>query len=93
MHIHPCPTSIKEKSEKKLEEQERKRREEEEQRKKKDGGLDRLLHSLSLDMTKGMLFATPRQAVFVFSLGFTRNLIFHKDEHQGDKCMNMDDCG
>lgn len=43
--------------------------------------------------TKGMLFATPREAVFVFSLGFTRNLIFHKDGHQGDKCMNMDDCG
>lgn len=77
----------------KLEEQERKRREEEEQRKKKDGGLDRLLHSLSLDIAKGMLFATAREAAFVFSLGFTRRLIFHKDEHQGDKCMNMDDCG
>lgn len=92
--IHECPTSnYQRKIREKLEEQERKRREEEEQRKKKDGGLDRLLHSLSLDMTKGMLFATPREAVFVFSLGFTRNVIFHKYEHQGDKCMNMDDCG
>ena len=54
-NAHPSMSNLNQrKLREKLEEQERKRREEEEQRKKKDGGLDRLLHSLLLDITKGI---------------------------------------
>ena len=48
---------------------------------------------LTANKRHGCFFATPREAVFVFFLGFTRNLILHKDKHQGDKCMNMHDGG
>lgn len=63
--IHVQPQS-KKKSEKELEEQERKRREEEEQRKKKDGGLDRLLHSLSLANKRHAVCDSERSCLCIF---------------------------